>query len=448
MSHPNQSIFCSDCNLTFRSHRALKNHQQRFHFIYSDNLPNYNYISSYLIVPFSTEQFSLMAKNACEQERFPLGEFTSKLFQCQICSLSFPTLNTLNYHHLNQHEQYEYHLCQNILYEIILQVEQNSRTVDDDFQSMKYLLAKQASHFGLRDKQLTRETRSIKHEHHRRIFPSCEHQNRTCANLCLKNLSSYHKLIRNYPYKIPIIPKGNPFTQGSIVSTPSMNSKESLDINQKRSQSKRKLLDQSINPSPKKFFPKINHSYSKLFFDLLVFNYLLYFLARSISSMSSTSSTSTRSSSKNSRHQSITSLKRSISPTITLAVERSSEKRRQQREQRKAKTISSSSIKIHDDIEQENDDDEIISIKSKKPKHRQASNSSVEYVQVITNDQLSISSLNNIENLKSKSPSNDDDIILCHSPVKKTSVNGVHKINNHQVLCQDIRIRIKNFFFF
>jgi len=164
--------------------------------------------------------------------------------------------------------------------------------------------------------------------------------------------------------------------------------------------------------------------------------------------MSSTSSTSTRSSSKNSRHQSITSLKRSISPTITLAVERSSEKRRRQREQRKAKTISSSSIKIHDDIEQENDDDEIISIKSKKPKHRQASNSSVEYVQVITNDQTSISSLNNIENLKSKSLSNDDDIILCHSPVKKTSVNGVHKINNHQVLIQDIRIRIKNFFFF
>jgi hypothetical protein len=25
MYHPNQSIFCSDCNLTFRSHRALKN---------------------------------------------------------------------------------------------------------------------------------------------------------------------------------------------------------------------------------------------------------------------------------------------------------------------------------------------------------------------------------------------------------------------------------------
>jgi hypothetical protein len=142
--------------------------------------------------------------------------------------------------------------------------------------------------------------------------------------------------------------------------------------------------------------------------------------------MSSNSSTSTRSSSKNSRHQTITSLKRSISPTITLAVERSSEKRRQQREQRKAKAL----IKIPDDIEQENDDDDdIISIKPKKSKQRQASNSSVEYVQIINNDQQSISSLNNIENY-------DEDIIVCHSSPKKTSVNGIHKINNHQVITE------------
>jgi len=144
--------------------------------------------------------------------------------------------------------------------------------------------------------------------------------------------------------------------------------------------------------------------------------------------MSSNSSTSTRSSSKNSRHKIIRSLKRSISPTITLAVERSSEKRRQQREQRKAKALSSTTIKISDDIEQENDDDDIISIKSKKPKQRQASNSSVEYVQIINNDQ----SLNNIENY-------DEDIIVCHSSPKKTPVNGIHKINNHQVILKKMK---------
>jgi len=156
--------------------------------------------------------------------------------------------------------------------------------------------------------------------------------------------------------------------------------------------------------------------------------------------MSSNSSTSTRSSSKNSRQQTITSLKRSLSPIITLAVERSSEKRRRQREQRKAKAVSSSSsstmTKIHDDIEQENDDDDTISIKSKKPKQRQPSSSSVEYVQIINNDQQSISSLNNIENY-------DEEIIVCHpapsvkkviSSHSKTSVNGLHKINGHQVI--------------
>jgi hypothetical protein len=137
-------------------------------------------------------------------------------------------------------------------------------------------------------------------------------------------------------------------------------------------------------------------------------------------------------------------LKRSVSPTITLAVERSSEKRRRQREKRKAKRSSSSSsstvvIKIDDDIEQENDEDEvnIISIEGQQPKQkrrnrqRQASNSSVEYVQVLNNDQQSI--------LKSKI--NDEEILICNSPspVKKinpssnknhskTSINNVHKI--------------------
>jgi hypothetical protein len=174
--------------------------------------------------------------------------------------------------------------------------------------------------------------------------------------------------------------------------------------------------------------------------------------------MSSNSSTSTRTLSKTSRQQTVTSLKRSLSPTMTLAVERSSEKRRRQREQRKEKAASLSSgisIKIDDDIEQENgDDDDIISIKSEKPKQqrrnkqRQASNSSVEYVQIINNDKQSVPSLNNIENLKVKSNIDDKEIIICHSPpsVKKvisssdkshakTSVNddGIHKVNGHQV---------------
>jgi len=219
MHHSNQSILCTDCHITFRSHRALKNHQQRFHSIYSQD---YSYISSCLFVPFSTQQFPLITKHACEQGHLPLGQLTSKLFQCQICYLSFPCSNALKYHLLNKHEQYEYKLCKNILYDIIIQVEQNLQTIDNDekIESIKFLLSKQAAHFGLIDKQLARETRWIKQEHNRLIFPSCQHKNRTCANLCLKYLSSYNKLIENYPYKILTMPKGNPFAHGSIVSQP------------------------------------------------------------------------------------------------------------------------------------------------------------------------------------------------------------------------------------
>jgi hypothetical protein len=264
MYHPNQSIFCSNCNITFRSHRALKNHQQRFHLINSENnFPNYNYISSYLILAFSTKQFSYITKTACEQGRLPLGELTSKLFQCQYCLLSFPCSNALKYHLLNKHEQYEYNICKQILYEIIIQVENNLRTVDDDddIESMKYLLAKQASNFGLIDKRLAREFRSRKSENNHLIFPVCQHSNRTCANLCLKYISSCNKLIQNYPYKISILPKGNPFAQGSIVSNGSLIntsiiSKENFNSNQKRislkrvkssPQSKFKVLKYNLN---------------------------------------------------------------------------------------------------------------------------------------------------------------------------------------------------------
>ena len=267
MQHPNQSIFCMECNLTFRSHRALKNHQQRFHGLSSEHLFN-NHRFSYLVVPFSTEQFALITSNACEQNRLQLGEFSSKLFQCQFCSLSFPTFNGLRYHRLHQHEQYQYDLCQKILDEMIVQIEDNLRTDDREFQSMRFLLAKQASFLGLMDKQSARRTRVVKDERYRLIFPSCEHPNRTCANLCLENLSSYHDLLRNYSYKIPCERKGNPFAQGSIVSKPLVLSKENLSTNHKRSpQVKRKLPEQSSPSSdlisPKKLLLKINHNYSK-----------------------------------------------------------------------------------------------------------------------------------------------------------------------------------------
>ncbi|CAF3422409.1 unnamed protein product [Rotaria sp. Silwood1] len=277
MSHPNQSIICSDCNIKFRTHRALKNHQQRLHSIYSkDDLPDYSYISSYLVTAFSTKQFPLIAKNACEQKRLPLGNFSSKLFQCHQCLLSFPCSKTLKYHLLNKHEQYEYKICQNILYDIILQVEQNlTITNNNDIESIKFLLSKQASHFGLIDKQLAKKIHYIKQEQYQLVFPTCQHQNRTCANLCLNHLSSYNQLMQNYPYKIAKLPKGNPFVQGSILSKTlnksSMNtsivSKESLSTNQKRLSLKRvkSLCSDDLTSSPlKKKFLAVVEQQSKV----------------------------------------------------------------------------------------------------------------------------------------------------------------------------------------
>ena len=187
------------------------------------------------------------------------------------------------------------------------------------------------------------------------------------------------------------------------------------------------------------------------------------FLVRSFSSMSSNSSISTRTSSKYSEQQQPkASFKCSVSPIITLAVERSAEKRRRQREQRKARTISSSSvyIKINDDTEQENDNDDrgdnsTVTTKSNQSKQqlrnkqRKESNNSVEYVQTLNHNQPSVSSLNNIENLKVKSKINDKETIICHStssvkeafssPNKnhwKTSVNGTdaNKTSSDQVI--------------
>ncbi|CAF4546586.1 unnamed protein product, partial [Rotaria magnacalcarata] len=80
-----QSVLCSHCHITFRSHRSLKTHQQRRHssiqiksnFKNNPTLPNYSYLSSYLVLAFSSKQFPLIAKNACEQQRLPLSSLSS-----------------------------------------------------------------------------------------------------------------------------------------------------------------------------------------------------------------------------------------------------------------------------------------------------------------------------------------------------------------------------------
>ena len=226
MHHPNQSILCSVCNITFRSHRSLKTHQQRRHSTVqtkgnanAPSLPNYSSVSSYLVLAFSCKQFPMMAKNACEEQRLPLGSFSSKLYQCHLCLTSFPCSRTLKYHFLDKHEQYEYQTCQTLLTDLIERVEFNLRTVDNnEMKTIEFELAQQASQFGLINKQLATKFRSVKNEQNKLIHPVCQHEERTCANLCLQYLSSYSKLIKNYSYTIPTIPKGNPFAQGSIVS--------------------------------------------------------------------------------------------------------------------------------------------------------------------------------------------------------------------------------------
>ena len=165
--------------------------------------------------------------------------------------------------------------------------------------------------------------------------------------------------------------------------------------------------------------------------------------------MSSTSSTSTRSSmtknsssstnltsqTSNSSSQRIS--KRSLSPSIVISLQRAAPKRRRGRQPKvkhpTAVTASSSAIiiKIDDDdeIEQENDDDdEIIPIKieparqSRPGKQRQDSSGSIEYVQALDTDAQAPSSLNNIENIKSKAKINDEEIIICRSPPSVTKV--------------------------
>ena len=130
------------------------------------------------------------------------------------------------------------------------------------------------------------------------------------------------------------------------------------------------------------------------------------------------------------------SRKRSRSPTIVLAVERSSRKRRQQRQ----RPVSSLSVTIKisqsDTTEQENDDeDETIGMSYGPPKQRQPSSGSVEYVHVVSHDSQTAvaASLNNIENLQSKSNPDDLDIIVCHSPTKAKKLTSPKKTHPHSI---------------
>ena len=272
MHHPNQSILCSICNITFRSHRSLKTHQQRRHSSAQTksnstklSLPNYSYISSYLVLAFSSKQFPLSAENACEQQRLPLGNFSSKLFQCQHCLISFPCSRTLKYHLLTKHEEYEYKICEELLSDMLGEVEYNLRTVDnDEIETIKFNLAQQASQFGLINKSVSKHVHSIKAKQNQLIFPYCQHEERTCANLCLQYVSTYSKLIKNYSYSITTVPKGNPFAQGSIVSTANPNhSNNSSSINEANGSNeltngrqKRKSIKQTDDSSSAKWNKK------------------------------------------------------------------------------------------------------------------------------------------------------------------------------------------------
>jgi hypothetical protein len=203
-----------------------------------------------------------------------------------------------------------------------------------------------------------------------------------------------------------------------------------------------------------------NHEYPSdilLTIDMVKKSMLIYLLVRS-SSMSSNSSTSTRSSliktslsstslTATSSMSSQRASKRSLSPAVVVSIEKFPLKRRRGRG-RKAKEASSSTSSTivinndddddddENDVEQENDDDDdIIPIKveqsnsTHQAKQRQVSSGSIEYVQTLDNDQLATSSLNNIENIKSQSSDNDEEIVICRSPPSTKKVNSSRNKN-------------------
>lgn len=470
MYHPNQSVLCSLCHITFRSHRSLKTHQQRRHTPHQTirnngkshsihPLPSYQYLSPYLMLAFSSQQFPSMAKKACEEKRLPLGSFSSQLYRCLTCQISFPCSRTLTKHQLEEHEHYEYNLCRTVLHDIIVQIEDpSSRTVehsyDEEFETMALILAKQASHFGIKTKPLAEKSRLMKIEDRRLISPICQHEERTCANLCLQYLTSYDKLMQHYSYSIPIVPKGNPFAQGSIVSnipltialslTPSTaidsnTTQETNNSNNTTTRAKRRTMkhvDGATSPQLKRKNPNSNGSNTnngKTNRSNGIKNETKPVLLEAPASAppivkKPLSKDLVRSSSK-----------RTLSPSVTVKTEPSASKRRRARSEKNQITSSSSSpvatvIKIveddDDDVEQENDDDDDIipiDVETSKQigpsKKRQASSGSVEYAQSLDDDdQPTASSLNNIENLNAKSKNSDDDILICSSTESKSKV--------------------------
>lgn len=527
MHHPNQSVLCSICNLTFRSHRSLKTHQQRRHSAHqtvknhgktepNEILPDYSYVSSYLVLAFSSCQFPVVAKKACEEKRFPLGTFASRLYQCHFCQISFPCSRTLRFHLLDQHEHFEYDLCENLLNEIILSVEENSRTVDNhqeisnenDFQSISIEFAKQASFFGLQNKKLAQNSRLRKVEQNRLIFPSCPHQQRTCANLCLNQLSSYNKLIQNYNYSILTLPKGNPHGQGSIISYLSLSlTKPTVHANNNaisnttneitNGRHKRRSFPQAngstSNGAKRKSITnssstnnKTNRSHTiKSETDLInKMNEQSHIPStnnahkksstkdNSTTSLSNSSSSTTSPSTNGSNINASTSKSRAAKRTL-INTEPISSKRIRTRAQTSSKNghqpphsktvIQSNDFKHENHVEQENrnesdsdqqdhsdsesndddgddddDDKDVIPIRNHRKtttrtsKQRKDSHESVEYIPIVDDDDSK--SLNNIENVKSKTKKSQQDRLHCGSvsPVQKfiSSSNKTHSKTN------------------
>ena len=259
MYHPRQSILCADCHIIFRSSRTLKSHRQRCHSSKIFTLPDYQHLSSYLVVAFSSNQFPLMCEEACEQGRLPLGQLTSKFFLCSICHLSFPCSRTLKYHSFKKHDRRDEQLCQTLLNEIVTRIEEEFATMNDEIDSLNMILAQQASHFGLLQKHVAAEARRAKQDAYQQVYPRCAHRGRTCANLCFEHLVSYEPHVRNHSYQIAIVPKGSPFGQGSIVSKLSLNDplspKDASSPNSKRKMIKRmnsSLSDLSSSSSQSK----------------------------------------------------------------------------------------------------------------------------------------------------------------------------------------------------
>ena len=388
-------------------------HRQRYHALNVPTTSNYDHLSSYLVSPFSSGQFPFICKNAAEQGRLPLGHLTSKLFLCTLCDTSFSCSRTLTCHRLHRHEQYEHGSCRSLLHDMIVHIEKDSRAEVD---AMELALSQQASHFGLVHRQLAMETRRLKQEQHRLIFPPCEHQSRTCANLCLQHLSSYDRTIRDHSYQIVTMPKGNPFAQGSIVSNltsrlsgnDSIASKEAaMGSSQKRKSTKRieSLSQPGISFGSTSTSPKNTDRHSE------------FSQYTSGDHSDDRDHVPARASSS-----STIASKRRASPTIIISTERSSPKRRRHRE----------------DI---NDDDSADRTSQQPSKQRQVSSGSIEYVHTLDTDPSAVPLRDDIENFTLKPELIDSETVIHRSsPIVKRSL-GPSPVRTARMLLERERER-------